>query len=167
MRAPNKALVPKDFTIVIGSGSYGTPFSADQKTITITDDTDLSFCSPHYFVAEYNYDVISGGQIKYQMAQNNRRTDFSLTINTPSGLTNKFRYVRFILNPNINITNNGTSTNCSFHFSFKINIDGKTFTKEFSFVNNGSLSVGETAYVYDSISKELTQDLDTSSWMQQ
>ena len=166
MRAPNKALVPKDFTVGLGSGYYNEPFSATEKEKTTTDETDLSYYSPQYFVGEYEYAVISGGEIKFQMA-NNRITNFSWTINTPSGLTNKFRYVRFILNPNIKITNNGTSTNCSFYFSFIINIDGRTFTKEFSFVNNGSMSVGKTAYVYDSISKELTQDLDTSSWIQQ
>lgn len=166
MRAPNKALVPKDFTVGLGIGYYNEPFSTQQKTMTTTDETDLSYYSPHYFVGEYEYEVISGKQMNFQI-QNNIRTDFSWTINTPSGLTNRFRYVRFILNPNIKITNSGTATNCAFYFSFIINIDGRTFTKEFSFKNNGSMSVGKTAYVYDSISKELTQDLDTSSWIQQ
>lgn len=163
MRAPNKALVPKDFTISLASSANNTPFSDQDRTMTTTDETDLSFCSPHYLVAQYEYAIASGRVISFTMSQN-VNTNFTWTINTTSGLTNKFRYVRFILNPNIKITNNGTATNCSFTFKFIITIDGNTFTKEFSFNNNGSLSVGKTAYVYDSISKELTQDLDTSSW---
>lgn len=160
----NKAVVPEDYTYLVVNSTSTTVFDGTTTTSGTFASTPTGVAiSPTGFsasvietkpaydiVAEYSYTfkaaskscLIQAGITSYNIT-------FPCTINVGNDVGAYYRYIRFIIKPNLTIRNTSTTAiiNATINFSVKLG-DGGTYTYSKKIVVAKSMSATLSAYAF-------------------
>lgn len=167
---PYKAVVPEDYTQFIAGKSLTKAFDGSttssgtlSETQFVIDEAaafDESYFEglPSYnIVAEYSYSFLTATKNITTISLNNNARGVSCKINVGDAIGAHYRYIRFILNPNLTIKNNMSgSTSSSLHifldFSVEMNSVERSISKRLTTLSIGygaSFTTKPLAFVFD------------------
>lgn len=156
----NKGKVPKDYTVCVLNVNLDQGFNSSTGVInsdltTFTNTSALSGFPPYYMIAELFVDRNSSVS---DMISTANTINWNILIDTAS--INKYRFIRFVLNPMIAYRNSGSITIGSLWFSLSLTVDGSTYTYTHT-VTTGlkpgfNITVGDYAFLFDTKTKTLT-----------
>lgn len=165
---PNKVVIPKDYTSLLASTLITTAFTAT-NTVTIdntTKDYSVSVDYPAYdMVGEFAY-LFSSATISVANSSTTAIRTLRCQINVNNTL-DRYRYIRFILEPNVTYKNTGAVAIPRLNFSFTLVYNGTRYsiTKVLSSTGipaYGSFATGMYSFIFDTVKKTLTDT--TSTW---
>jgi hypothetical protein len=169
MAITNKVVIPKDYTATLEFGGLTTKFTAT-NTVTIDKTAD------DYSITNTNWPIYNMiGEFAYLFpattisVANNSSTmirTLRCQINVNNTL-NRYRYIRFILEPSVTYRNTGTVLIPKLNFSFTLVYNGTRYSiaKVLSITGipaSGSFTTSKYSFIFDTVGKTLT-DI-TSTW---
>lgn len=165
---PNKVVIPKDYTTTLEFVGLNTTFTAT-NTVTIdktANDYSIIYTSwPIYnMIGEFAY-LFPTTTISVA----NNSTTVYRTLRCQINVNNtldRYRYIRFILEPNVTYRNTGSVAIPRLNFSFTLVYNGTRYsiTKVLSssIPASGSFATSKYSFMFDTVKKTLT-DI-TSTW---
>ena len=165
---PNKVVIPKDYTTTLESiGLTKTFTSTNTVTIDKTAD-DYSITAtwwPIYnMIGEFAY-LFSPTTISVANNSSTLTRYLRCQINVNNTL-NRYRYIRFILEPSVTYRNTGTMPIAQLNFNFTLVYNGTRYTRPktltLNIPANGSFATSKYSFLFDTVGKTLT-DI-TSTW---
>lgn len=173
---PNKVVIPKEYTNLLYGGGHTTAFTST-NTVTINntsiDYSTINMDWPRYnMVGEFGYtfptttiSVANGSSTTIRQL----RCQFSV-----NNTLDRYRYIRFIFEPNVTYRNTGAASIPSLRFLFTLVYNGtrysftKTLTTSIGIPAYGSFVTSTYSFLFDTVSKTLTDitSLGTDSWVE-
>lgn len=172
----NKAVVPEDYTYLVVNSTESIPFDGSSTTSGIIGSTPTGVAiSPTGFnasviettpvyniVAEYSYAFKTASKTFSESASlgggfTNAIT-LPCTINVGNDVGAYYRYIRFIIKPNLTIKNSNTTSQISITICFSVKLgDGGTYTynKVLSVSKNMSITLSAYAFLFDTKTKTI------------
>lgn len=171
--APNKVVIPKEYTTLLYGSGYTTAFTST-NTVTI-DNSAIDYSTintdwPRYnMVGEFGYSfpstsisVANGSSISVRQL----RCQFNV-----NNTLDRYRYIRFIFEPNVTYRNTGTVPIPRLRFSFYLVYNGIRYTNNktlTSIPTNTSFATSKYSFLFDTVNKTLTDITSegTDSWVE-
>lgn len=164
--AINKGKVPKDYTVCVLEKTYenSTPATGIIFTAltTYTNASAMSSIPPYYMVGEF---VIRRSTILEDFSQTN---NLGWTVTIDNAIMNKFRFIRFIVDPAIRYeapqqSGSGlVALGYNVYFKFSITVNGSTYNLN-KLVQTGLMpgyacTLSRYGYIFDTKTKIITED---------
>lgn len=165
---PFKAVVPEDYTYLLvdtrlknafdGSTTSSGILSATNPIVlvdaTSIDETYFEGIPSYYIVGEYSYTFLAASKtISTIMVGETGFRELTCKINVGDAVDSHYRYIRFIIKPNLTITNNiTTALHIFLNFSVVMDSIVHSFSKRltaFKIPQGASLNIKTMAFVYD------------------
>lgn len=161
--AINKGKVPKDYTKCILDKNLNQSYNSSTGVINsdlteFTNKSALSSFPSYYMIAELIVDRHESVSDVYTASGANSNINWNIWID--SEMLNKYRFIRFLLNPKVIINNNSVLTIRFLQFTLSLTVDGSTYT--YSHVVTEDLKPGfnitmlDHAFLFDTRTKTLT-----------
>lgn len=162
--AINKGKVPKDYTVCVLDVNLDQGYDSSAAKITtdltvFTNESALSSFPPYYMIAEVFADRNDSVS---DLTTSNTTITWDITLD--SAIINKYRFIRFVLDPMINYNYNGTSGVAGSFLSFclSLTVGESTYTRYQNIANNirpgFNLTLHDIAFLFDTKSGALTVD---------
>lgn len=170
----NKAVVPEDYTYLVVNSTVTTVFDgtkttsgmlASNPTGVVISPTGFSASVietiPAYnIVAEYSYTFKTASKNYVENAiATSQSVTFPCTINVGNDVSAYYRYIRFIIKPNLTIKNTSTRSllNVIINFSVKLGNEGTyTYSKRLIIPQNMSITLSAYAFLFDTKTKTIS-----------
>ena len=165
---PYKAVVPEDYTHLLVNTTLKNAFdgstvssgilSATNPIVlvdaTSIDETYFEGIPSYYIVGEYSYTFLAASKtISTIMMGETGSRELTCKINVGDAVDSHYRYIRFIIKPNLTITNNiTTALHIFLNFSVVMNSIVRSFSKRLTTIKilqGASLNIKTMAFVYD------------------
>lgn len=182
---PFKAVVPEDYTRLLINSSLKTAFDGSTTSsgilsatnpIVLVDATSIDEAyfegiPSYYIVGEYSYTFLAASKtISTIMVGETGSRELTCKINVGDAVDSHYRYIRFIIKPNLTITNNiTTALHIFLNFSVVMNSIVRSFSKRltaFKIAQGASLNIKTMAFVYDTQTGTIMDytDVSTDLW---
>lgn len=167
---PNKVVIPKEYTSQLHAGSFTTAFTSS-NTVTI-DNTAIDYSTIN--VSRATYDMVGEFEYSFPSANISVANSLSTTIRqlkcqiNVNNTLDRYRYIRFILEPNVLYRNTGSVKIPQLNFYFTLVYNGsrysisKNLTSTSGIPAYGSFVTSKYSFLFDTVKKTLT-DI-TSAW---
>lgn len=158
--AINKGKVPKDYTVCVLDVNLDQSFNSSTGVInsdltTFTNTSALSGFPPYYMIAELFVDRNSSVS---DMTSSANTINWNILIDT--AIINKYRFIRFVLNPMITYRNSGSIIIGKLWFCLSLTVDGSTYTYTHTVTTDlqpgFNITVNDYAFLFDTKTKTLT-----------
>lgn len=162
--AINKCKVPKDYTVCVLDKLYNStmPVTGTITTdlTTYTNASAMSSIPPYYMVGE----IILRRSTIEDFSSSTSNLGWTVSIN--NAIMNKFRFIRFILEPIINYVapehSNGVAIGYIVYFKFSITVNGTTYYLKKLIQSNlqsgQACTIPRCGYIFDTKTKSITED---------
>ena len=181
---PFKAVVPEDYTRLLINSSLKTAFDGSTTSsgilsatnpivldATSIDETYFEGIPSYYIVGEYSYTFLAASKtISSIMLGETGSRELTCKINVGDAVGSHYRYIRFIIKPNLTITNNiPTALHIFLNFSVVMHSIVHSFSKRLTtikIVQGASLNIKTMAFVYDTQTETIMDytDAGTDLW---
>ena len=166
--AINKGKVPKDYTVCVLDKLYNstTPATGTITTAltTYTNASTMSSIPPYYMVGEI---VLRRSTILEDFSSST--SNLGWTVSIDNAIMNKFRFIRFIVDPRINYVapepSPGVATplvGYTVYFKFSITVNGTTYYLNKLIQSNlqsgHACTIPRCGYIFDTKTKRITVD---------
>jgi hypothetical protein len=166
--AINKGKVPKDYTVCVLDKLYNssTPITGTIFTAltTYTNASAMSSIPPYYMVGEI---VLRRSTIIEDFSSST--SDLGWTVSIDNAIMNKFRFIRFIVDPLINYVAPEPSAGVAaplvgyfVYFKFSITVNGTTYYLNKLIQSNlqagHACTIPRCGYIFDTKTKRITED---------
>lgn len=166
--AINKGKVPKDYTVCVLDKLYNssTPITGTIATrlTTYTNASAMSSIPPYYMVGEI---VLRRSTILEDFSSST--SNLGWTVSIDNAIMNKFRFIRFIVDPMINYVAPEPSPGVAaplvgyiVYFKFSITVNGTTYYLNKLIQSNlqsgQACTIPRCGYIFDTKTKRITED---------
>lgn len=165
--AINKGKVPKDYTVCVLDKLYNSsmPIKGTITTaLTNTNASTMSSIPPYYMVGEI---VLRRSTILEDFSSST--SNLGWTVSIDNAIMNKFRFIRFIVDPMINYVapkpSPGVATplvGYTVYFKFSITVNGTTYYLNKLIQSNlqsgQACTIPRCGYIFDTKTKRITED---------
>ena len=165
----NKGKVPKDYTVCVLDVNMDQGFNSSTGEINsdlteFTNTSALSGFPPYYMIAEL---FVNRNEAVGDMRSDTSVINWNILIDTAS--INKYRFIRFVLDPMITYGYNGLLTKVNLFFRLSLTVDGSTYTYTHTVATDVrpgfNITVRKYAFLFDTKTKTLTDGgAATSIW---